>query len=51
MHHAGYFCTGIGKLVECLIKAGAHELNRFNPEVLNGGFCIFLVATSHKSSN
>jgi hypothetical protein len=47
-YHVGYLCTDIEKSVKSFIKAGAHELNRFNSEAFEGRLCVFLITASQQ---
>lgn len=44
-YHVGYLCADVEGCVASLIKAGAHELARFQSEAFDGRLCVFLTTS------
>jgi len=47
-YHVGYLCTDVEGCVKSLVKAGAHELTRFQSEAFAGRLCVFLTTSQQQ---
>jgi len=47
-YHVGYLCKDVETCVANLVKAGAHELGRFQSEAFDGRLCVFLVTSEQQ---